>query len=51
MRVEDQPESTRLLYVIRKSGEVVEVPEDDVIKFKLIPSGAGPFRPPASWSE
>jgi hypothetical protein len=51
MRVEDPPGSARLLHVIRKSGEVVEVSEADVVKFKLIPGGAGPIRPPASWEE
>ena len=51
MRVEEQAGSGRVLHVIRRSGEVVEVPEDDVVKFKLIPSGAGPIRSPAAWEE
>ncbi|HEU4868115.1 MAG TPA: hypothetical protein VFV09_10350 [Actinomycetota bacterium] len=35
--------------VIRRSGEVVEVRQDKVMALKLMPSGAGPLRKPASW--
>jgi hypothetical protein len=51
MRLEDLPGPTRRLHVIRRSGEVVEVSEDAVVKFKLIPSGPGPFRPPEGWEK
>lgn len=35
--------------VVRRSGEVVEVRRDAVLKLKLLPPGSGPLRIPASW--
>jgi hypothetical protein len=35
--------------VMRRSGEVVEVPQLAVLKLKVIPPGTGPIRTPPSW--
>ncbi|MGQ0678262.1 MAG: putative acetyltransferase [Actinomycetota bacterium] len=43
-------ESTRTFHVVRRTGEVVEVPEDAVVKLKLIPPGTGPIKAPPGWS-
>lgn len=37
--------------IVRRSGEVVEVRQDAVIKLKLLPPGAGPLRIPDSWRQ
>ncbi|MGH2772084.1 MAG: hypothetical protein ACRDIU_02955 [Actinomycetota bacterium] len=43
--------SGRTVYrITRRSGEVVEVPEADVLKLKMVPPPAGPVRPQKSWS-
>jgi hypothetical protein len=36
-------------HVMRRNGEVVEVPERAVLKLKVIPPGTGPIRTPPSW--
>ncbi len=51
MRVEEEGRPGRRLHVLRRSGEVVEVAEEDIVKFKLIPSGTGPVRSPPAWEK
>lgn len=52
LRVEEVPGgSSRRLHVMRRSGEVVTVHEEEVVKLKLLPSGTAPFRIPASWEK
>lgn len=50
MRIEELPASRRVIHVIRRNGEVVVIPESDVVKLKLIPAGVGKFHVPAAWS-
>ncbi|MBW3590541.1 MAG: hypothetical protein KY393_01605 [Actinobacteria bacterium] len=38
-------------HVLRRSGEVVEVPEQSVVTLKLMPAARGPLRRPKSWSK
>jgi hypothetical protein len=49
LRVEEGAEPGRRLHVLRRSGEVVEVAEKDVVKLKRIPAGTGPVRSPEAW--
>ncbi len=35
--------------IVRRSGEVVEVRHDAIVKLKLLPAGTGPLRTPESW--
>ncbi|HVL50725.1 MAG TPA: hypothetical protein VM754_04400 [Actinomycetota bacterium] len=35
--------------IVRRSGEIVEVRRDAVLKLKLLPAGTGPLRIPPSW--
>jgi hypothetical protein len=49
MRVTDAGGPDATYSVIRRSGEVVEVRQDKVMALKLMPSGGGPLRKPASW--
>jgi hypothetical protein len=49
MRVADGDGPDTRYHVVRRSGEVVEVKQDAVVKLKLIPPGTGPLRAPASW--
>lgn len=49
MRIEQLPGIPRALHVIRRSGEVVVVSEQDIVKCKLMAGGAGAWRTPAAW--
>ena len=52
LRVDESAESGRRLHVLRRSGEVVEVSEQDIVKLKLIPAGRGTaLRAPAAWEK
>jgi hypothetical protein len=49
MRVTDADGPDASYSIIRRSGEVVEVRQDAVLKLKVIPPGSGALRRPASW--
>jgi hypothetical protein len=50
-RIADDPARGPLLAVIRRSGELVEVPSADIVRMKIVPTDrGGPIRPPRSWS-
>ena len=52
LRVQEGVGSGRRLHVLRRSGEVVEVAEQDIVKLKLIPAGKGTaLRAPAAWEK
>jgi hypothetical protein len=51
MRIQPSEGTARQLHVIRRNGEVVAVPECDVVKFKLIPAAGSRIRIPAAWSD
>lgn len=50
MRVTDANGPAASYSVIRRSGEVVEVGQSQVLKLKLMPAGSGPLRKPAAWT-
>jgi hypothetical protein len=40
-----------VLAVLRRNGDLVEVPRADIVRMKIVPTGGGaPIRPPKSWS-
>lgn len=48
-RLTVDPARGPLLTVVRRTGELVEVPRADIVRMKIVPTGGGPFRPPRSW--
>lgn len=46
----DRSGSAPVYRIVRRSGEVVSVPETDVVKVKVIPAAGGPVRAPKTWS-
>jgi hypothetical protein len=51
MRVEVGDEADRRLHILRRSGEIVQVAEKDIVKLKMIPAATGPVRPPGAWEK
>ena len=50
-RVERTGSSNCVYHIVRRSGEVVRVPEPDVVRIKPIPPASGPLRIPNSWKK
>ncbi len=50
MRVEEL-DGDRCMHVIRRTGEVVRVPESAVVTHKLIPPSIRPLKAPPAWEE
>jgi hypothetical protein len=49
MRVTDADGPDASYSIIRRSGEVVEVRQDAVLKLKLVPPRTGALRRPPAW--
>jgi hypothetical protein len=49
-RMTGGPPEGRVLAVLRRNGDLVEVPRADIIRMKIVPTGGGaPVRIPESW--
>jgi hypothetical protein len=49
-RITDGPPRVPAIAVLRRNGDLVEVPRADIVRMKIVPTGGGgPVRIPKSW--